>query len=182
MITVAAAVSGLLFLDKGYRIRKTASDTRRAKLAALEIARPDLSAERRGNLDFLTGFDAGSYYSAVDAFGSFAFTESELASGSESNRIAADAMLASPLDLRLGEVSGSDRSASSRRRCQRIGGKSETSHGVPLEPGLISVKGNGAPASLLLARFSDVPSVRLRSVGNRQVRALNIPRDLSTRQ
>ncbi|MGA6948469.1 MAG: hypothetical protein WBZ00_12020, partial [Solirubrobacterales bacterium] len=69
LVTLAAVISGLLFLHKGYRIQKAATDPERARLAALEIARPDLAEGHKVNLDFFTQFDAGSYFSAVDAFG-----------------------------------------------------------------------------------------------------------------
>ena len=182
VITTAAVLSGLVFLDKGYRIRKTAANTQGVQLAALEIARPDLAADTTVNLDFLVGFEAGTYFSAVDAYGSFAFSESRLASSSEANRITADGLLASLLKVRMGEVSQEDLPASARRRCQRVGPKSTTGQWVPLESGVNLLMANGAPAGLWLARFADGPSVELGSVGPRELRAVNIPQDLSTRQ
>ena len=148
-------ISGLLFLHKGYRIQKAATDTERARLAALEIARPDLAEGHKVNLDFFTQFDAGSYFSAVDAFGSPALTTSQLASSSEANRADADVMLASLLNLSLGEASEAKGLEGARRRCQATGANSAPGQWAPLEPGVNWLMPNGPPADLRLARFAD---------------------------
>jgi hypothetical protein len=173
--------SGLIFLDKGYRAEKASTDLERARLAAAEIARPDLSVDSTVRADFLTPLNAGAYFSAVDAFGSFAFSESELASSSEGNRAAADQMLALLLRVRLGEVPESGDLAKSRQGCRQAGATYATGRGVPLEPGVSFLTAKEAPTTLSLARFADGPSVRLGSLGHNQPRALDIPADLSAR-
>lgn len=181
LVTTAAVVSGLFFLGKGYRIQKTTTDTERARLAAVEIARPDLAANSRVNVDLLTQFDAGAYISAVDAFGSPALTESQLASSSEANRATADLVLASLLSVRLTPISEAERLGVPRRRCHSTGSKYAARQWAPLHPGVNWVTANQAPASLWLARFADVPWVALGSLGRGRVGAINIPRDRSTR-
>ncbi|MGA8928018.1 MAG: hypothetical protein WB462_17550, partial [Solirubrobacterales bacterium] len=182
LVTTAAVVSGLFFLDKGYRIQKAATDTERARLAALEIARPDLAEGHKVNLDFFTQFDAGSYFSAVDAFGSPALTTSQLASSSEANRADADVMLASLLNISLGEASEAKGLEGARRRCQATGANSAPGQWAPLEPGVNWLMPNGPPADLGLARFADGSAVELGSLGLRRRGAITIPRDRSTRQ
>lgn len=182
LVTLAAVISGLLFLHKGYRIQKAATDTERARLAALEIARPDLAEGHKVNLDFFTQFDAGSYFSAVDAFGSPALTTSQLASSSEADRATADVMLVSLLNIRLGEASEAKGLEGARRRCQATGANSAPGQWAPLEPGVNWLMPNGPPADLGLARFADGSAVELGSLGLRRRGAITIPRDRSTRQ
>ena len=182
LVTTAAVVSGLLFLGKGYRIQKMATDTERASLAALEIARPDLAADTSVNLDFLTQIDAGAYFSAVDAFGSPALTESQLASSSEASRATADAMFGSLLGLRLAPVSGAERLEVSGQHCHATGSNYRARQWAPLDPGLNLVTATRAPTGLRLARFADASWVDLGSLGLRRTGAITIPRDRSTRR
>jgi hypothetical protein len=79
----------------------------RGALAGLELARGEVrpSFERSeadspaGN--FLGFLDAGAYFSAVDAYGSPAYTPEELAESPERARVAADEVLAAALDVKL---------------------------------------------------------------------------------
>jgi hypothetical protein len=182
LVTTAAAVSGLFFLHKGYRIQKSTTDTEQASLAALEIARPDLAADTSVNLNFLTQIDARAYFSAVDAFGSPALTESQLASSSEASRATADAMLGSLLGLRLTPVSGAERLEVPRQHCQATGSNYRARQWAPLDPGLNLVTAIRAPTGLRLARFADASWVDLGSLGWHRSGAIDIPHDRSTRR
>ena len=182
LVTTAAVVSGLFFLDKGYRIQKATTDNERARLAALEIARPDLAPGTEVPLDLLTQIDAGAYFSAVDAFGSPALTASQLASSPEASRAAADAMLTSLLNVRLVEDSGTKGLERFRRRCQAMEPNYTVGESVPLAPGNNLLIANGGPASLRLARFADRPWFELGSLGLHRTGAIQIPRDRSTRR
>jgi hypothetical protein len=182
LVTTAAVVSGLFFLDKGYRIQKATTDNERARLAALEIARPDLASDTEVPVDFLTQIDAGAYFSAVDAFGSPALTESQLASGSEASRATGDAMLGSLLGLRLAPVSGAERLEVSGQHCHATGSNYRARQWAPLDPGLNLVTAIRAPTGLRLARFADASWVDLGSLGLRRTGAITIPRDRSTRR
>ena len=182
LVTTAALVSGLFFLDKGYRIQKTATDIERAKLGALEIARPNLHSDSKVNFDFLTQIDSYAYFSAVDAFGSPALTASQLASSPEASRATADAMLGSLLGLRLAPVSGAERLEVSRQHCHATGSNYRARQWAPLDPGLNLVTAIRAPTGLRLARFADASWVDLGSLALRRTGAITIPRDRSTRQ
>jgi hypothetical protein len=181
VVTAGAVTSGVIFLDKGYRAEKASTDLERARLAAAEIARPHLSADSIVRADFLTPLNAGAYFSAVDAFGSFAFSESQLASSSEANRAAADQTLALLLRVRLGAAPVTAGPATSRRGCQVVEPTSATGRWVPLWPGVSLLTATGAPTDLSMARFADGPSVQLGFLGGNQPRALDIPADLSAR-
>ena len=102
IVTAAAVISGLIFLNDGYDRRLQASNLDRAKLAAADIGRGHISDDFVINLTTSTApITAGSYFSAVDAFGSPAFTESELLAHDEPNRAAADQLLASAQGIKL---------------------------------------------------------------------------------
>ena len=77
----------------------------RGGLAALELARgqvsPDLElTEQNSGVDYLGLLDAGSYFSAIDAYGSPAYTPAELASAPEPARVSADMVSAAARHLR----------------------------------------------------------------------------------
>jgi hypothetical protein len=182
VVTAAAVASGLVFLHKGYRTQKALDDIERARLAAAEIARPHLTADSTVRADFLTPLNAGAYFSAVDAFGSFAFSESQLASSSEANRVAADQALALLLQVKLGEGAGSAAPANARGGCRLAGPNSAAGQSVPLEPGVTVLTAGTAPSTVGLARFADGRSVELGSLGQRQRRTVDLPSDLSVRR
>jgi hypothetical protein len=179
LVTAAAVVSGLFFLDKGYRIQRSTTVLERAKLGALEIARPDVFLDSEVTLDLLTQINAGAYFSAVDAFGSPALTESQLVSSSEGSRAAADSMLASLLNIRLAEVSGTKATVDFRRRC---GIKYMVGQSLPLDPGTNLLIADGGPAGLRLARFADRSWIELGSLRPQHIGAIQIPRDRSARR
>jgi hypothetical protein len=94
------------------RLRDTATglagiaQKERGGLAALELTRGLVDpqfvlTEDNSAVDYLGILDAGSYFSAVDAYGSPAYTPAELASASEGARVAADKVFASALGVAL---------------------------------------------------------------------------------
>ncbi len=180
VVTTAAVVSGLFFLHDGYRRQKTESDLERSRLAALEIARPNLSPDTPVALELFTGFTAGAYFGAADAFGSPAYTESELASRSEADRLAADQFLASTLGIKLGATPLPRRGGGAR--CLPMPASSNGTPAVALGPGDYSLT---APvtqgAGVRLGRFADLPAVDLGEVLPRQRISLRLPPDRSAR-
>jgi hypothetical protein len=178
-ITLAAAVSGVIFLDKGHRLREAASDTQRARLAALEIARPDVPPGAEVNLDLLTRVTAEDYFSAVDAFGSPAFSEAELASSSESDRLVADRELASLLAIRL--AAPPPQGAAGAGACRAAPGSTTGRASIPLAPADYILSARRAPVSLYLKRFAVQPPVSLGTLAPGRIAGLRIPRDGSTR-
>ncbi|HET9119976.1 MAG TPA: hypothetical protein VFN72_05540 [Solirubrobacterales bacterium] len=181
VIAVAAVVSGVLFLDKGYRMRKTASQIERVRLTALEIARPRLSPDTTVNLDLITQVKAGDYFSAVDEFGSPALSDSELASSDEMQRQAADGALASFLDIRLAEVQAGSPAPGRGAACLVARGSPTARVSAPLRPGAYTLATRGLPAEVHLTRFAVQPSVALGTLGPGQVAAFDLPRDESPR-
>jgi hypothetical protein len=90
----------------GGRVVRLESATNRAQLAALEVARDDVSAEftveaagltTLSNPDML--FDAGTYFDVVRSFGSPAYSEGGLEGAPEQAREAADQLLARALPI-----------------------------------------------------------------------------------
>jgi hypothetical protein len=181
VITLAAVVSGVLFLDKGYRMRKTASEIERARLAALEIARPRLSPDTTMNLDLITQVKAGDYFSAIDEFGSPALSESELASSDEVERQAADGALASLLGITLAPARPGGQGSNRNSACLTVRGSPTGRASEPLQPGTYTLATRGLPAEVHLTRFAVQAPVALGTIGPGQVAGLDLPRDESTR-
>jgi len=101
----AAAANGARLHDAAGGLTAFAQKER-GGLAALELARDrvdphlELTQENSG-VDYLGLLDAGSYLSAVDAYGSPAYTPAELVTAPESARSAADMVSAAALGIRL---------------------------------------------------------------------------------
>lgn len=130
--------------------------------------------------------DAHAYFCAVDAFGSPAFSESQLLASDEAHRAAADQQLAQAEAIKLGSVpSGSDQGA---RRCSQLPASSAGQPVARLGPGRItletggpSVPGAAVSVQLLLDRFSDGLPVALGNLQRGEPQSLVIPADRSVR-
>jgi hypothetical protein len=101
----AAIVNGSRLRDAANGLANIAQQER-GGLAALELARGRVPSdfkltEQNSGVDYLELLDAGSYFSAIDAYGSPAYTPTELASAPESARGAADKVSAAALGVRL---------------------------------------------------------------------------------
>jgi hypothetical protein len=186
-VTVAAAISGYIFLHDNYRLRRESSDALRAQLAALEIGRAHVRRDLILPFPFVTS-DAGSYFSAVDAFGSPAFSESQLAASDEENRVGADQTLAPVEGIKLGPVApGADQGARSAGRCHPLNGSQSGSAALALGPGSYTISARKAGATsqvgvtVRAARFADQPSVTLGALNPGAAAALSIPPDKSSR-
>jgi hypothetical protein len=105
-LSVMAALSNFVRLrDAAHGLAGIAQQTR-GGLAALELARdqvnPDLElTQQNSDVDYLGLMDAGSYLSAVDAFGSPAYSPAELPNAPEPGRVAADKVSGAALGIRL---------------------------------------------------------------------------------
>ncbi len=179
VVTTAAVVSGLIYLDKGYDRQKGVTNLVRARLAALEIARPSVAPDTTVNLELLTQFTAGSYFSAVDAFGSPAYTESELVSGSEVQREVADQLMASVTGIRL--QAGEGGNPGRDEACVQVPASPSGSRAWPLRPGTYVLTTATEPAGVHLVRFADHPAVDLGQLGAGQPASLGMPSDRSGR-
>jgi hypothetical protein len=101
----AAMVNGVRLQDAAHGLAEIAQKER-GGLAALELTRGHVDprfelTEENSDVDYLGLLDAGSYFSAVDAYGSPAYTPAGLASASEGARIAADKVFAAGLGVAL---------------------------------------------------------------------------------
>ena len=184
VVTAAAIVSGIIFLHDGYELRRSASQLERARLAAVELSRPSVRPDFTVDLDLVTSFKAGSYFSAVDAFGSPAYSQSELASSAETNRQVADQLLASALGIRLTPATSDlNPGLQDRVRCT-------TSEASPTGTPLVVPLGaraytlmapKGSAAEIHMARFADQPAVDLGALRPGRVELLDFPPDRATR-
>jgi hypothetical protein len=177
-VTVAAATSGLIFLHDGYRADKQRSDALRARLAAVEIGRGAESRELLITFPPFSLVPARIYLSAVDAFGSPALSESQLAASKY--RGFADQFLARAerIALGLGPTTAARRLQSG---CRSAGRPSDPTS-LAMLPGDYTLAAPGElGASVFTARFADRPSVVLGIVSHTGGASLSIPRDSSTR-
>ena len=106
-VAAVAAIANLSTLHDAWAgIFANLGRYQRADLAALELSRDsvdpsfELTQENSG-VDYLGLMDAGSYFSAVDAYGSPAYSPDELAAAPENARAAADQVFAAALGVAL---------------------------------------------------------------------------------
>jgi hypothetical protein len=124
----------------------------RGGLAALELARdgvdPGLElTTQNSDVDYLGLMDAGSYLSAVDAFGSPAYSPAELASAPEPARVAADKVSGAALGIRLVATS-----LGTGLRCLTVDAASGRT--VPVPPGGLVVRAHLGGVIARLRRYS----------------------------
>ncbi len=179
-VTAVGVAANLVFLDDGYRgYFKPANEQQRGALSALEIAGPsNPSFILNASTSPVTFFDinTASYLSAVRAFGSPAYSDSELATAPESSRLEADRVLAAILDLHLAPGGGV------RGPCQNIRASQSSSTVVLLVPGTVTLQAPGrTTAKVVLGRFSDELPVQVGALTSRSRASLTIPADRSDR-
>jgi hypothetical protein len=105
-VALAAGVANLSLLKTNAHGLQGIAQQQRGGLAAIELARdvvsPDLQlTQENSGVDYLGLLDAGSYLSAVDAFGSPAYSAAELPNAPEAGRVAADRVSALALQVAL---------------------------------------------------------------------------------
>ena len=178
-VSVAATASNVIRLkDAAAGLNGIAQQTR-GGLAALELARDrvnpklELTQENSG-VDYIGLLDAGSYLSAVDAFGSPAYSPAELASAPEPGRIAADKVSATALGIALEPASAGG------ARCLVVHLNSGPAEAiVPREGFILRARGAGVQASL--RRYASPPSpVDLGTLAADRPELLRIPADRSS--
>jgi hypothetical protein len=110
-LAVAAALANFTILRNAAHGLEGIATQERGGLAALELARArvdpglELTQENSG-VDYLRFMDAGSYLSAVDAYGSPAYSPAELAAAPEIARVAADKVSGAALGIGLAPATG----------------------------------------------------------------------------
>jgi hypothetical protein len=153
-VTAVGVAANLVFLSDGYRgYFKPANEQQRGALSALEIAGPDnpgfvLNAKTSP----VTFFDinTGQYLSAVKAFGSPAYTPTELATAPQASLLEADRVLGAILGIELkpggGGVAG----------CRTVQASATGATGLKLGVGSVELRARPeARAKVELGRFSD---------------------------
>ena len=130
--------------------------------------------EDNSGVDYLGIVDAASYFSAIDAYGSPAYTPAELAGSSERSRLSADKVFASALGVGLVPA---DEAAAGRCVTARPG--TETGI-VGLPPGgALLIARSGSPRIALRRYATDGFPLELGALAPGRARALAIPGDLS---
>ena len=130
--------------------------------------------ENNSGVDYLGVVDAGPYFSAIDDFGSPAYTPAELATSSEQSRVAADMVFAAALGVALEPSTGP-----SPRPCMsvHVGPGPEI---VALPPGGVVLRAlDGSPRVALRRYATDEFPIALGALAEGQATRLAIPTDRS---
>jgi hypothetical protein len=185
---VTAVVVGfnLVPLREGRDFFKEQTVLTRADLGAIEIAAATvepgftLPPEISGT-SFLDEIEAGEYLTAVDEYGSPAYSAEELAQAPEAGRKQADIVLAHALPLSIGLDVGARAPGG---HCVEVpGGGGPATASLPLRPGVTTVALDpGAPGAIRLRRFArgEYP-LSSEGIAGGSTTELDIPRDSSLR-
>ena len=178
-LTALAVLSGLWALHLGHsNFLKPMSEGLRARLAAIEIAQDHLEPGFYV-VSLLGQIDAATYLTLVDADGSPAYSESELASATVAARAGADNAIVRGLGVGLGNGSGSP--AEGQGECQTVAATPTGATGLTLGPGEVTLRARPeASAEVLLARFGDGFPVSLGPLEPGSAASVELPPDRST--
>jgi len=181
VVVTAAVASNGLFMHEAYKSYVSSTELVRGNLTALEIARDTVDPAFFLEEEFAdTGFDhidAGSYFSAVEAYGSPAYTIEELQGSSEAARFAADKVLLNALRVAPEPI---PRSAVPDRGCFGVDGPKLFD--VPTG-GVAIVAGAKPVTDIQMRRFAggeQLPVDFQTGVGAGEALAVPIPADLSS--
>lgn len=181
LVVVGAAVaSNGLFMNEAANSYKHSTEIVRADLTAMEIARETVDPSFFLDEEFadtgLAYIDAGSYFAAVDEFGSPAYTIEELQQSSAEARFAADKVLLNALRVAVEPI---PRSAVPADGCVTV----EGSQPLELSPGgAVIAAGSQRVTDIKMRRFADpgeVPVDFQTGVEPGQAVAIPIPTDAS---
>ncbi len=177
-VALAAAVSGFANLRRNSDLLASVSERGRAGLAALEITRDTvdpafLLTTENSDVVYFDLVAAGPYLSAVDEFGSPAFSERELVEAAEQARVAADKATAAALELRLRPLDPEQ-----LRHCRRLAVGAPTT----LPAAGLALAADRGDATIRLRRFATQSfAVDLGLLPAGAVAQLSIPSDRSAR-
>ena len=178
VIAVAATASNLRLLDAAAGGFEGISDREQAGLAALELSRDQVADDflltrENSTVDYLGFLEAGRYFSAIDEYGSPAYTEAELAASPEAARVAADKVFAAAQGIELAPTTPTALSGCSR--IEASGPRSTTE--LPTAGGVVVAGPEGIGVSL--ARYATESSVVLGTVNAGDAAAIELPDDRS---
>jgi hypothetical protein len=199
VIAAAGVIGNLADLHESYDSYKKTSDIERADLGALELARGTVSPGFRLSEDVAdtayVGVQAGPYFSAVEAFGSPAFSAAQIAAAPAAARLAADKVLGRALGITTGLVAGSPAGSGPAPRvvgppgvllgrhgtCVSVGPFGGSAPILDLPPGGAIVRSSStAGTELRLRRFSSIFPLDLGELPARRTELIDIPADRST--
>lgn len=178
--SLAALINGARLRDAAHTLAQIAQQER-GGLAALELARDRVAPsfeldQQNSGVDYLGVLDAGSYLSAIDAYGSPAYTPAELASAPEVARVAADKVSAAALGVGLAAPAPTDPAT-----CLRLTPQAAPAVvSVPREGMVLSAEGTGTRASVRRYASASFP-VPIGSLPKGSSRTVRIPADRSQR-
>ena len=180
LVALAAAVGNASLLRDEARGLARIAQQERGGLAALELARARVDpgfklTQQNSGVDYLGELDAGSYFSAVDAYGSPAYSARELPGAPVAARTSADMVSAAALGIGLAPAGPVEPgSCVTAKR-----GAAPTVASVPLNG--IVLRANGPGTSVRLQRYASAFPVALGTLPARSPRRLAIPADGSSR-
>jgi hypothetical protein len=158
LVVAGLAVMGnFVVLHDEYVGWRDVTPTVRGGLTGLEVeadrADPGLVLDQdNSGFNYIGSVEAGPYLSAVDAFGSPAYSQSELAAAPERARVAADLVMGTVLDP-MAEPAARPRSLGPCRTVLRGGGTPPVLT-VPTGGGVFLAPAPGATATLRLRRYA----------------------------
>ncbi len=188
VVTVLAIGPNLVLLKNGHDHFRDQTVLTRADTSAIEIARETVDPEFELTADVagtptLVNIYAGKYLTAVEEYGSPAYSQEELASAPEPGRAQADIVLAAALPIRVNTRLASGARPVAAGRCELIPGGGAEAQEVRLEPGTTRVLIDPGPSTTLqMRRFAvDSHPVGYENVPGDSVSRVWIPADRSTR-
>jgi hypothetical protein len=154
-VAVISVLGNISVLHDTYKGLNAVTPTIRGGMAGVEIEAdaidPDMTlTQENSGFNYLEFFRAGPYLSAVDAFGSPAYSQSELATAPEAARVAADLVMGTVLHP---AVEPGPRPAG-LRPCAALPRGAATPLEVPAGGGVFLQPAEGSTAKLSLRRFA----------------------------
>jgi hypothetical protein len=179
LVAVLATLSNVIRLRDAAAGLAGIGQQTRGGLAALELARdrvdPSLELNQQNSgVDYIGLLDAGSYLSAVDAYGSPAYTPAELVGAPELARVAADTVSDAALRVHLQPAA-----LGAAHRCLRVDVARTPSAPVPAGGFIIRAQSPGVEAGLRRYARGSFP-VSLGTLPPGQPQLLRIPPDRSS--
>ncbi|MGC1801354.1 MAG: hypothetical protein WA701_13290 [Solirubrobacterales bacterium] len=173
----AAMVNGVRLRDAAGGLAGIAQQER-GGLGALELARDRVDpgfklTEQNSGVDYLGILDAGSYLSAIDAYGSPAYTPTQLATAPEPARVAADMVSAAALGVRLTPDGQAEPGT-----CLPLDPRAAPTFAVPPQGIVLTAGGSGTQVSLRRYASGSFP-VALGTLAPGAAELLRIPTDRS---
>ena len=177
---VAAAIINGDQLRNAARGLANIAQQQRGGLGALELARGRVNpgfelTQQNSGVDYLGALDAGSYFSAIDAYGSPAYTPAELATAPEPARVAADQVSAAALGIRFTPDGQAEPGT-----CLRLDPRAAATFAVPPQGIALTASGPGTQVSLRRYASESFP-VALGMLAPGAAEQLRIPSDRSPR-